>query len=98
MGTYVDTLGRLEEQREISPEDCRTERSWNRNDDEDVLRMTFDARTDEDMIALQAVEGTTACSLEVLMEIQPKFTEHLKNSQEEARLERRTSVGYAGQV
>ena len=66
--------------------------------DDGVSILTLEAMADEDMIAFMAVDGMTAWSLEVLVEIKPKFTECQGHSHEEARLERWTSVGYAGQV
>ena len=73
---------------------CRADRPY-RNCDDGVSIMTLEAMADEDMIA---VEGMTAWSLEVLMEIKPKFTECLRHGHEEARLECWTSVSYPGQV
>ena len=42
VGAYVGALGRLEEQRAISPEDCRDKKSWDRNCAEVALRMASD--------------------------------------------------------
>ena len=44
------------------------------------------------------LEGMTARSLDVLMEINPTVANCLRDGQEEARFERWTSVGYARQV
>ena len=55
MGAYVGALGRLEEQRAISPEDCRDKKTWNRNCVEDAFKMTYDAMADEDTIACMPI-------------------------------------------
>ena len=77
----------------VSPEEDRAERPWNRNCDEEHILLWLMRMT-----ALNPVEGMTAWSFEALMEIKPKFTECPRDSQEEARLERWTSVGYARHV
>ena len=51
MGTYVDALG-------------RAKRPWNRNCDEDALRMAYDAIANDGMLALKSVQGPTAWSLD----------------------------------
>ena len=89
MGAYVGALGRLEEQRAISPEDCRDKKSWNRNCVEDAFKMTHDAMADGDTIALKPVECLTTWSFEAPTKIKPKFTEGPRDIQEEARLESR---------
>ena len=98
VGANVDALDRLEEQWAISPEGCRAERPWNRNCVEDAFKMTHDAMADEDTIALKPVECMTTWSFEAPTKIKPKFTEGPRDSQEEARHERWTSVGCAGPV
>ena len=61
--------------------------------------MAHDAMAAEDIIASNIGCGSmTAWSLEAMTEIKPKFTKCLRDGQGEARLERSTSVGYAGQV
>ena len=89
MGAHVGALCRLEEQRAISPEDCRDKRPWDRNCVEDVFKMASDAMADEDTIALKAVECLTTWSFEASTKIKPKFTECPTDIQEEARLESR---------
>ena len=61
MGTFVDALGRLEEQRTKSLEGCQAERPWIRKLVEDASRRGYDTLAGEDMRAVKAVEGTTAC-------------------------------------
>ena len=80
MGTFVDALGRLEEQRTKSLEGCQAERPWIRNLVEDASRRAHDAMAGDDMRAVKAVEGTTAWSLEALMGIKPTITECLEGS------------------
>ena len=77
VGTSVDALGRLEEQRAASPEGCQAGKPWNRNHDEDA---PDNGMTDEEITAFKAVEGMTAWSLEALMGIKPKFTTCLTES------------------
>ena len=43
MGTFVDVLGRPEEQRTKSLEGCQAERPWIRNLVEDASRRAYDA-------------------------------------------------------
>ena len=57
----LSSLGRLEEQRTKSLEGCQAERPWIRNLFEDASRRAHDAMAGEDMRAVKAVEGTTAC-------------------------------------
>ena len=70
----------------------KAKRPWNRNCDKDALRMAYGACADEDTTALKAVKRMTAWSFEALMEIKTKVFACLRDSQEEARLERWTSV------
>ena len=93
VGAYVGALGRLEEQRAISPEDCRDKRPWNRNCVEDVLRMASDAMAYEDTIPCM-----TIWSFEAPTKIKPKFTECPRDSQEDSMLERWNSVGCVRRV
>ena len=62
MGTRADALGKLQEQRAVSPVGCQAKKLWNCNCDEDALRMTCDALDDEDMTALENSEGMAALS------------------------------------
>ena len=80
---YVGALGRLEEQRAISPEDCRDKKTWNRNCVEDAFKMTYDAMADEDTIACMPI-----WSFDAPTKIKPKFTECPRHSQEDSMLER----------
>ena len=80
MGTFVDALGRLEEQRTKSLEGCQAERPWIRNWVEDASRRAYNALAGDDMKAVKVVEGTTAWSLEALMGIKPTFTDSLRGS------------------
>ena len=89
----MGALGRLEEQRAKSPEDCRDKKSRDRNCAEVALRMASVAMADEDMIACM-----TTWSFEARTKIKPKFTECPRDSQEDSILERWSSVGCAGQV
>ena len=84
VGAHVGALGKLEEQRAISPEGYRAKRPWNRNCDEEQILLWLTR-----MAALNPVESMTAWSFEALMEIKPKFTECPR----ENRKKRGLSVG-----
>ena len=82
----------------MSPEGCQAKKPWHHDCDIDALRMALRAVAEEDIAAVKAVECMTAVTLGALVEIRPMFTECLRDSLKEARLERWNKVGYAGQV
>ena len=89
MGTYVEALNRIKEQRTMAPEGCRAKMPWKCDCLGDAQRFAYEVIVNDDMRASKALlEGMTAWSFNLLVEIKPQFTNCVRDSQEEAMLER----------